>query len=288
MQDGNGNGLDLRQTLDRILADVRTAPCVTCGEGVMVRADVEAIECGRCERERVERENIARQADAVLAAAESWLPSWCDHAGLARREATATLEGVPQPVKVLLGDPRLHVKAMTAGEVPATGFGLIGPTGTGKTFALAAIVQRLAVNRWRRLAPVHGLKVKRQFLRWVRWPEVVAEFRLRAMNDKTHEKVADLVDLWATTEALVLDDLGAERLRSDYSEDWTASLLDVVVDRRHNAMLPTWWTSNLEPDELVARYGTRLWSRLTGPNPAVRVAGGADLRLVRKGRDDGR
>lgn len=279
---------DFNAELSRLLGDMRTVTCPTCGEGVMVRGQVTTGECSRCERDRVERESLAVQAEAVLAAAESWLPAWCDHAGLARREATARLELVPAGVKSALGDPRLHVKSMTAGEVPASGFGLIGTTGTGKTFALAALVQKMALERWRRLAPAHGLKVKRQFLRWVRWPEVVAEFRLRAMNDKTHEKVADLVDLWSTTEALVLDDLGAERMRSDYSEDWTASLLDVVLDRRHNAMLPTWWTSNLEPDELVARYGSRLWSRLTGPNPAVRIAGGTDLRLVRKGPTDGR
>jgi len=85
---------------------------------------------------------------------------------------------------------------------------------------------------------------------------------------------------------LVLDDLGAERAKGDYSEEWTSSLLDLVIDRRYNEMRATWWTANLGAEEFAARYGTRLWSRLTGANPAVMVPSGPDLRVVpEKGRE---
>jgi DNA replication protein DnaC len=187
---------------------------------------------------------------------------------------------MPPVVKKMLADPRLGVREMVAGVTPERGFGLMGATGTGKTFALAAVLKRMAVARWKRLAAVEGLRAKKQFARWVRWPEVVAEFRMSAAREGGQDAVAEMVDAWSEVEVLVVDDLGAERAKSEYSEEWTSSLLDLVIDRRYNDMRPTWWTANLAPEEFGARYGTRMWSRLAGQNPAVLVPSGPDLRVV--------
>jgi DNA replication protein DnaC len=63
---------------------------------------------------------------------------------------------------------------------------------------------------------------------------------------------------------LVLDDLGAERLT-----DWVEETMNVIVNSRYNARLPTIFTSNYEDvqdredmNSLLVRVGFRLHSRL--------------------------
>jgi DNA replication protein DnaC len=79
----------------------------------------------------------------------------------------------------------------------------------------------------------------------------------------------------------MLDDLGVERVRGRYDEDWAASQLDYLVDQRYNEMRPTWYTTNLSKPEFTDRYGSRLHSRLCGENPLYAVAAGHDLRMTR-------
>ena len=52
------------------------------------------------------------------------------------------------------------------------------------------------------------------------------------------------------TPVLVVDDVGSER-PTDFAR---AELLE-LVDFRHLNKLPTWYTSNYEPDDLAARLG---------------------------------
>jgi hypothetical protein len=65
-------------------------------------------------------------------------------------------------------------------------------------------------------------------------------------------------------ELLILDDLGAERLT-----DWVEETMNVIVNSRYNAKLPTIFTSNYEDipgsedmSSLLVRVGFRLHSRL--------------------------
>jgi DNA replication protein DnaC len=255
--------------------------CARCGVEFRTK-DVERGMCPPCEEAEKAATRLEREARQVLETCESWVPAWCLHAGMAPREATAEWEKVPASVRRAMTRAE-GIDAMLRGERPRGGFGLVGATGTGKTFALAALLKRHAVARWKMRAPVMGLACKKQFARWVRWPEVAAEFRFMATREKGHDAVGGMVDEWSGIDMLVLDDIGAERVRGDYASDWTTSLLDVVVDRRYNLMQPTWWTTNLSPEEFVGRYGSRLWSRLTGSNPAVLVANGPDLRVQSEG-----
>lgn len=253
--------------------------CVTCACPFYAMG-VDVTECPPCVEQRTTRERLEREALQVVQKSEAWIPAWCEHVGMTKREASATVEAMPAALRRMLHDPRLGVSVMVTGVTPERGFGLMGATGTGKTFALAALLKVMAQNRWLRLAPTHGLMAKKQFARWVRWPEVVAQFRMAAMRDGGHDAVERMVDEWSEVEVLVVDDLGAERVKASYSEEWTSSLLDLVVDRRYNEMRPTWWTANLTPEEFGQRYGSRLWSRLTGQNPAMVVPSVPDLRVV--------
>lgn len=253
----------------------------SCGR-VFLRAKGDGVEdCAAC---RVAREAAERMDGEVRRLRENvgrWVPEWCVRCGMTRREVLAEWEKVPQALGRILTDPRLGVTSMLLGEVPERGFGLVGDTGTGKTFALAAVVKRMAAALWLGEGMTRGMAVTEKWLAWVRWPEVVNGIRVEAATREDGMARAErMVNRFAEARVLVLDDLGAERVRGDYAEDWATSMLDLLIDRRYNAMRPTWWTSNLTVEEFVARYGTRTWSRLAGDNPAVRVVRGGDLRMV--------
>jgi len=274
------------QVLEGALAGWVSATCGQCGQGFArrgVAGEANLEPCPQC-REASERlASMVEQANRVREHLEEWVEKSMTASGLTPRERTATLERLAPSVRRIFDDPRLHVRDMLQGVTPSNGFGLIGPTGTGKTLALAAVVKRMTGMRWVARCDTEGSAVTKRFIAWVRWPEEVNRFRtLVSSREGGLEQAQRVVDEWAAREVLVLDDLGAERLRGDYSEDWATSLLDILVDRRHNEMLPTWWTSNLTRDEFIARYGTRLWSRLAGDNPAVLVPNGPDLRAVPK------
>lgn len=227
------------------------------------------------------QDRIAREVVRIRQNVGPWVEKACAKWGMTPRERTASLEQLAPNIRRIFGDPRLHVRSMLDGVIPDKGFGLMGPTGTGKTLAFAAVVKRMIGNRWLMQADTLGMGATSQFVAWVRWPEEVNRFRTIVGSVEGGLKEAqDVIDRWATFPVLVLDDLGAERLRGDYSEDWATSLLDILVDRRHNEMLPVWWTSNLSRDEFIERYGTRLWSRLAGDNPGIVVPNGPDLRIV--------
>jgi hypothetical protein len=272
------------KAVDRYLGEWVKVKCgsAACGIEFMALRERNRGFCPPCEEALALAERHKAEAKLVAKHCRSWVEPWCAHVGMTTREASAELSKVPPALERLLRSPGLEVgSSMLKGVTPANGFGFYGPTGTGKTLALAAVLKRMALERWLRLAPTQGLASKRQFARWVRWPEVVAEFRLTATQDGAQQETAALVECWSEVEVLVLDDLGAERARDDYASDWTTSLLDLVVDRRYNELRPTWWTTNLNLAEFVQRYGTRLFSRLTGQNPAFEVPAGPDLRVVR-------
>jgi DNA replication protein DnaC len=109
---------------------------------------------------------------------------------------------------------------------------------------------------------------------------VTSEVRVIAAREQGgYAEAETMMKRLATVPALVLDDLGGERMRAEYEDDWVASMLDLLIDRRHNAMLPTWYTTNLARNEFMDRYGARLLSRLCGENTLVTVPAGPDMRM---------
>lgn len=204
------------------------------------------------------------------------LQRWLKRAGLSERELRAELRRVPERLQREL--PASIVASMNSGIIPKHGFGLRGTAGTGKTFTLAALVANMAGVRIAGELPTLGRMAFRPWLTWCAWPELVNRLRVMASRDDGVSEGDDIMKHIAESEALVLDDLGAERWKA---EDWVGSLLDLLVDARYKSERPTWYTTHLKPEEMQERYGARLFSRLTGDNPMIEVAGGRDLRIVK-------
>lgn len=118
---------------------------------------------------------------------------------------------------------------------------LLGATGTGKTHQAYGAIRELAITgvaaRWgvttsadlyAALRPRHGIDSEAEFARY------------------------------RDARILLLDDLGAERKPTEFTEEINFRL----INHRYENHLPTLITSNLVPKELSSRLGDRVTSRL--------------------------
>lgn len=131
---------------------------------------------------------------------------------------------------------------------------LLGPTGTGKTHAAAAVARALHAQGWE--------------LDFVPVVELLDELRPGGREGA--------LENYASATLLLLDDLGAER-----PTDWTGERMYALVNRRWLEERPTLVTSNLGPDELEAAVGSRVFSRLVGNDAVVVKMTGPDRRRRR-------
>lgn len=120
-----------------------------------------------------------------------------------------------------------------------------GPTGRGKSF-----ISTWIIAEWQHSSA------------WLAASEVRVSESWSALRPKVE-----------TTKLLVIDDMGRE------STDWAGRELADVMELRHNRGLRTVATTNLTRDQVFARYGERLASRLNDSRLAMLVdVLGADLR----------
>lgn len=230
-------------------------------------------ECWECDRE-------SRRAEAV-AEFLSYYPNQI--LNLLRDEGMGIqgLEAKADPSKI----PAAILQAVPDGfkdGSKVSGFGLGGGTGIGKTQAVASLL-RVALSRYAERVIVPSIKsrwdARERFpsVCWSSWPDEVHWLRANALGG-----AEDRVDRLATARLLVLDDLGRERIKGDYSQDWGASQLDYIVNTRYRAELPTIWTTNVRQADLVRLYGAAMVRRLIEPNPLVWVEGLKPFNIPRR------
>lgn len=233
--------------------------------------------CWDCSRD-AERLEVRRHEGALLLARlDVVVQGELRRAGLSPRERRCTMAGVTQPILEALSGAGLS--RLLDGNAPSRGFGLSGPAGIGKTGLVAAVLQHAMRSRLERELPERGGQALEPWLLWLSWPEVVS--RLRGPDGITEAEA--VVARACSIEVLVLDDLGAERIRGEYSGDWAASQLDLIVDGRYRNDRHTLFTTTLEQGELVHRYGQRLFSRLCSDSPLFQMPRSGDRRM-REGR----
>lgn len=231
------------------------APSMTCpfeecdGSGFVVTGegiDMMAREC-RCQ----EAQRQARRVERLFA-----------QAGISRRYVGRKLNSFDpalQPAGARVAHRYVEQWERLRNE-GTNGLYLAGPTGTGKTHLVAAILQELVEQ---------GVPVLFQAV-----PDLLDLLR---PGSGSPEQVAERLQAVKTTELIALDDLGAER-----ETPWATERLYVIINARYNARLPTLVTSNVPPEELEVHTGwERLVSRILEMCHLV-ILDGADYR---KGRD---
>lgn len=137
---------------------------------------------------------------------------------------------------------------------------IIGPTGTGKTYTAMALARSLLTEDY---VPVSIVTAA----------DLMAALRPSSVSEHAN---LDLM-AFAVAPVLVLDDLGAERIT-----EWTEEQLYRLADERSRNARPTIVTSNLDGEQLRARYGARVIGRLFGGAALIKLDG-ADRRALPEG-----
>ncbi len=135
---------------------------------------------------------------------------------------------------------RRYVRDIQTNLDSGRGLWLQGDVGTGKT-TLAMLVSKAALDAGRSVA-IYSLPRLLNLLR-------------ESMDSETG--MLDFMDRLTAVDLLHLDDLGAEN-----QTDWVLEQLYSIVNSRYEAERTIVATTNLMPDELSDRLGTRTVSRL--------------------------
>jgi DNA replication protein DnaC len=212
-----------------------------------------------------EAARLREQAEALVAKLPTLIPETFQRQGVHADHLRARLTDVPAEV---LGLFRSQLDALLAQPLrPKAGFGLVGPTGRGKTFTMAA-----TALTWAYKAAVAQLEINPVLTpgwcpRWANWQGTVAKLKgqLREPGGGADAVIRALCE----APFLVLDDLGAEQETRTHPEaTWAVTdVLFPIADERHGEGRATLWTSNLSQEQLIDRYGPRVASRLFSMAP---------------------
>lgn len=223
-----------------------------------------------------------KEADEMVADLENVVAKDLKQIGLSNREIRADWSRVSRRYKDAIQQETL--RALSEGRVPSKGFGIGSDTGTGKTMAVAAIVKgfqkasrRLFASRLVETAKkgIGATLTQKSAIVWLSWPDAVTILRAHAVDGIAE----DVLSRAESSPLLVLDDLGRERIKGSYVDDWAASQLDRIVNHRYREEMPIIWTTNLKESALVAIYGAAMVSRLTEDNPLVWLQDMPSMRI---------
>lgn len=207
--------------------------------------------------------------------------------GLSSTERSAEPLKVPASIAALI--PEAPVSELMLGLRVRRGFGLGGSMGAGKTMALAAIMKSSVRKRLESTLEAMTEEPDWQdeerwqaagAFRWVSWPQAAAAMKGAFKGRHGNAEVEEMVDRMSTTQLLVLDDLGRERMRGAYTEDFAIGQLDRIIDMRSREGRPILWTTNQDREELESLYGAAMVDRLMGLAPLVQLPKLPSLRAV--------
>ncbi|MDQ0376611.1 ATP-binding protein [Amycolatopsis thermophila] len=169
--------------------------------------------------------------------------------------ADARLELLDAPVHSAVRD---WCDRVLAGE-RGTSLLLLGPTGTGKTFAAYAAVRYMFD---------HGL---------VAVPAMTtAEDLFASLQPQPGVNTEEVYRAYATAKLLLVDDLGASR-----DTAFAANVTSRLIDHRYRNLLPGIYTTNAQPRDLATALPERVVSRLRETCEVVPVVG-EDRRKARR------
>lgn len=128
------------------------------------------------------------------------------------------------------------------------GLMLYGKAGSGKTHLAVSIAR-------------HIIEKKQIQVRFARIVDLLGEIRktFDANEQYRTENESELIQRYTSTPLLIIDDLGAEK-----TTDWVRQILYQIIDERWIEQKPIIVTSNLNLEELEARFEERIASRVAG------------------------
>jgi len=217
--------------------------------------------CARCYEVWTQKYNVQRpfENDPDI---EKVVRGWLKDIGMSVDEVEAQLKLIPRAL--LTSIPELSLKCLMAGiflKVP--GFSLCSRPGLGKTQAIAAFVREGLLQNAVNSFPFRPLPKELTTITWMNVPLTVSRWRLWGISPQ----VAEDIHRAQNAKLLILDDLGREVDKAGVGKDVATGHIDAIITHRDREGRPTIWTSNLDEDELLERYETPLYRRLTRLNP---------------------
>ena len=192
--------------------------------------------CPICHQENLEKENEILVSEKVKKLKRDKQLYFLNKFSLLDEELKNASFGNFQTLTKQQREDLENVKALARGYLKNGNYNLvlIGDTGVGKSHLARSILKAISDNTDQTVAFINVIdlfsKLKRDF----------------DSTDYYIEKMAE-VDL------LVLDDVGSEKI-----SDWATSILQSLFDKRKKTII----TTNLEPEELLDVYGSRVHSRI--------------------------
>jgi len=144
-------------------------------------------------------------------------------------------------------------------HLPSEGILMTGFTGLGKTHLSLAIAGRVLDNGY---SAVYGS---------------APDFFRKISDEHFGRREGHTIDSLQAADLLILDDLGAE-----YVSDFYISAFYNLLNSRMNAGLPLIISTNTDTDDLMERYGERIFSRLM--TMKIMRFYGKDIRQIKRGR----
>ena len=159
----------------------------------------------------------------------------------------------------------LYVDSKVADRAYTDSIIFSGPPGTGKTFAAYQLLRQLVSADPRQKIAAYS------------WAYVLMMLR-RGYGDKGVTAGQEMIDALCEADAILLDDLGAEKITAT-NADWIRETLFVVLDRRWGNVRQTILTTNLPPELLPEYLGERIVSRVLGMCAVIEM-GKVDRRMT--------
>lgn len=217
------------------------------------------------------------EGTAILAQIDESVHKALEQSGIEQFYWTAQLKKIPAEIASRFPE-NIRGIFKKDGRLGSAGLGLSGSAGSGKTFAMAVIARQLWRVRLITKAKQFGQPIfYMPYLTWCDWPKWSDEIKFHSTRNMALAE--ELVRKLSVCPVVALDDLGVERIRGSYREDFSTLKLDRILDERYKRQLPTFFTTNLDYDELISNYGARMFSRLVGLNRFVELPDMPDLRI---------
>jgi DNA replication protein DnaC len=140
------------------------------------------------------------------------------------------------------------------------GLFFFGDPGVGKTHLMLSILNRL---------------VEREDFLFISAPQISYEFKA---SFKEPSGIAIKLERIKSVEILAIDDLGVEK-----ASEWWVENLYLILNHRNEEKLTTLFTSNLNPDQIAAKYHDRISSRLIEMAEFIRMDA-EDFRVLKSRR----